>query len=428
MSIGETSIDGVPQSSVRASRADVRKGRARKFWTALHRWVGLVAGAYLVVAGLTGSVLAFWEDIDEWLNADIMTVAPPSADASYRPLGEIFGAARALMPPGVAPSTNSPIFMKLPRHRHSAIWVAYIAGLPDRANLTDSDKPKFDLSKIEGHTIFVDPYRAKITGERLQSKMSEPFSQPFVYMMMSLHCALLWEPFGRLAIAAVGMFLLVSTIAGLALWWPKRGKWKSAIGVKANAAPERLVYDVHKTVGAVLGLVLVVSIFSGLYMNFKTPWRALASLVSPVRELPTKTKSEPAEGRSPLGPDAVAAAADRLFLGGRLQMLQFPLGADGTYVVGKHADDEVNQAGTGRLAVIDQYSGKVVASQDPHDYTAGEHFFEWQYPLHSGEAFGDAGRAFMLAFGLVPLTLYVTGFIHWRHKRRARRAIERRRA
>jgi uncharacterized iron-regulated membrane protein len=31
----------------------------------------------------------------------------------------------------------------------------------------------------------------------------------------------------------------------------------------------------------------------------------------------------------------------------------------------------------------------------------------------------------MLAFGVVPVVLYVTGFIRWRHKRRARRAADR---
>jgi hypothetical protein len=42
-----------------------RGGRARKLWTSIHRWIGLVAGANLVIAGVTGSILDFWQDIDE---------------------------------------------------------------------------------------------------------------------------------------------------------------------------------------------------------------------------------------------------------------------------------------------------------------------------------------------------------------------------
>jgi uncharacterized iron-regulated membrane protein len=243
---------------------------------------------------------------------------------------------------------------------------------------------------------------------------------PFVYMMMSLHCALLWEPYGRLAFAAVGFFLLLSTIAGVALWWPRGGSFAKALKIKRGAKFQRTVYDLHKAIGVYLGVVLIVSIFSGVYMNFKTPWRALVSLVSPVRQLKMDMVSAPAQGRAPLSPSAAVAAADRVFPDGWLQFLAPPRGADGVYVIGKHLDGEVNQANTSRMVVIDQYSGEALAKQDPREFSAGEKFFEWQYPLHSGEAFGDAGRAFMLVFGLAPLGLYVTGFLRWRHKARGR--------
>ena len=41
--------------------------------------------------------------------------------------------------------------------------------------------------------------------------------------------------------------------------------------------------------------------------------------------------------------------------------------------------------------------------QDRRDFTAGETFLEWLYPLHCGEAFGNGGRAFIMAMGFVPL-------------------------
>jgi len=59
--------------------------------------------------------------------------------------------------------------------------------------------------------------------------------------------------------------------------------------------------------------------------------------------------------------------------------------------------------------------------QDRADFSAGERFLEWQYPLHCGEAFGNVGRALVMILGIVPLILYVTGFLRWRQKRRLRR-------
>jgi uncharacterized iron-regulated membrane protein len=59
--------------------------------------------------------------------------------------------------------------------------------------------------------------------------------------------------------------------------------------------------------------------------------------------------------------------------------------------------------------------------QDPKNFTSGETFLDWIYPLHCGEAFGNAGRWFIVGMGLVPLILFVTGFLRWRWKRRAPR-------
>jgi len=205
------------------------------------------------------------------------------------------------------------------------------------------------------------------------------------------------------------------------LWCPRNGKWRRALTIKPGANAERLTYDLHKSFGVYLSVVLVVLLFSGIYITCKPQVRELVRLFSPVREEPGNLKSTPIAGQLPLGPDAAAVIADKIFPDGKLKSISFPMGPEGIYVVGKHADDEVNQAGTYRNVTIDQYSGEVLHVQDRKTFTAGETFLEWQYPLHSGEAFGNAGRAFILLMGFVPLILYVTGFIRWRQKRRANR-------
>jgi uncharacterized iron-regulated membrane protein len=132
-------------------------------------------------------------------------------------------------------------------------------------------------------------------------------------------------------------------------------------------------------------------------------------------------KSTPIPGQAPLGLDAAATIADKVFPDGRLHWILLPGGPEGVYVVGKQADVEPNRASTNRNVTIDQYSGQVLHVQDRKSFTAGETFLEWQYPLHCGEAFGNVGRALIMVTGFVPLILYVTGFLRWRQKRRARR-------
>ena len=116
----------------------------------------------------------------------------------------------------------------------------------------------------------------------------------------------------------------------------------------------------------------------------------------------------------------MAGIVERLFHDGRLMSLQLPNKPDDVYVVGKRADDEVYRSETKRLVAVDQYTGRILQIQDPHEFTAGERFLEWQFPLHTGEAFGDAGRVLIFVMGFVPALLYLTGVIRWLQKRRAR--------
>jgi uncharacterized iron-regulated membrane protein len=52
-------------------------------WLTVHKYVGLCLGAVFVVVGLTGSILAFWQAIDESLNKELLMVAVPNQPGRY---------------------------------------------------------------------------------------------------------------------------------------------------------------------------------------------------------------------------------------------------------------------------------------------------------------------------------------------------------
>ena len=99
----------------------------RAFWTLIHRWTGLTAALFLIVAGLTGAVTSWDHELDEWLNADIMSTpgrgelrdplalaavveaADPRVQVSYISLGLEEGhAASFLVRPLTDPATGKP--------------------------------------------------------------------------------------------------------------------------------------------------------------------------------------------------------------------------------------------------------------------------------------------------------------------------------
>ncbi|GLI94721.1 PepSY-associated TM helix domain-containing protein [Methylocystis echinoides] len=367
----------------------------------IHQIIGLFAGAVFVLVGLSGGLLAFREDIDESLNAPLMRVETPS-QPSYRSLDEILAAATAAMPPDARPEK-----LTLPRHPGAAATVSY---------LTETD----DLDSFF-HEMFVDPYTGKIKGQRLTLHGDDTFSQPFIRILMTFHWTLLLGVNNAYIIGALGILLCVSVLFGLYLWLPRGGDWRLGLRVKWGASKERVIYDLHRSVGAYMAAVLLVMLATGAAMIFKPTTRAVVSLFSTVRAEPDYGRSTPEPGQSPIGVGAAIAAAEKIFPDGRLLWVSLPSSPGGVYVVGKQAPDEPSRSRTFRNVGVDQYSGRVLGVQDRRGFTGGETFLEWLYPIHSGEAFGEIGRPFTLLIGLTPLVLFVTGFMRWRGKRRARR-------
>jgi uncharacterized iron-regulated membrane protein len=375
--------------------------RARRILLPIHRMIGLFVGAIFVLIGLSGGILAFREEIDERLNASLMRVEPPERP-SYHPLDEIMAAAVAAMP-----AEGKAERLTLPRHARAAAAITYMV------ETDDLDSAFFE--------IFVDPYRAKVTGQRLVLRGNDIFSQPLVPILMAFHWTLLLGVENAYLIGAAGVVLLVSVLLGLYLWPPRNGNWRLGLTVKWGASRERVVYDLHRSVGAYCSAILLVMLLTGVAMIFKPATRSAVALFSTLRADPDFGRSTPLRGRAPIGLDAAAAIASAVFPDGRLHWILLPSGPEGVYVVGKQSRDEPNRTKTFRNASIDLYSGQALHVQDRRDFTAGERFIEWLYPLHSGEAFGEIGRPLALLIGLAPLALYVTGFLRWRHKRRARK-------
>lgn len=391
----------VEENADLASRAARRRASGRKVFLQIHRTIGLFAGAVFVLIGLSGAFLAFREDMDELLNASIMRVELPAQNA-YRRLDEILAAAVAATPPDGKLER-----LVMPRHSRSAATLTYIVETDDL--------------ETRSYEVFVDPYRAKVTGRRLLQHGDSVFSQPLIPIIMTFHWTLLLGVNNAYIVGAVGILVFLSILVGLYLWWPVNGDWRMGLKIKWGASAERVFFDLHRSVGACFAVILLVMLFTGVAMIFKPATRSVVSLFSPVRADPDFGKSTSVPGASPIGVDAAVATVNKIFPDGRLHWVLLPSTPRGVYVVGKQSNDEPNRTKTFRNVGVDQFSGQVLHVQDRNRFTAGETFLEWLFPLHTGEAFGEIGRPLLLLIGLTPLTLYVTGFLRWRQKRRARK-------
>ena len=226
---------------------------------------------------------------------------------------------------------------------------------------------------------------------------------------------------GVILIGAIGVLLVVSVLTGLIVWWPLTGQWLKAMTFKGRSSAERFNFDLHKTFGFYSALILLAVLISGVYMNLPEQIVWLVERFSPVTRT-EKIRSLAAPDQPAIGLGKVMSKVRSQYPEGRVHFLSLPTLTSEVYQI--CSDDVVELSRyviDSRCVFVDQYSGQVVKVMDPANSSGGDLFVQWQWPLHSGQAFGMTGRILVFLSGLACPVLYVTGVIRWLQKRRATR-------
>ncbi len=396
------------------SAAGIKLVARRKRWLKVHLYLGMTVGALLVLIGLTGSILVFHLEIDEWLNPHLLRVTPqPGGVKAYRPVDELIEAARRALPEGAVLT-----FGQYPRHD----------GIAYRWNGQVPTSPGSTSFESEVYHVFVDPYRAEVLGSRLVRPAGWAGSIPrtFIGFVFALHYALLLPrigepPLGDAVVAVIGLVLVVSLVSGLYLWWPKRGGWRAALTIKQPAHVRRRNFDLHKTSGVYFFVVLLGICISGVYLNLRAPFYVAVRLFSPAVDR-HDLRSTALPGRPSLSIGDVLTYVTAQYPGGRPEWLYLPKKPTGTYTICQRDVPGLSLILSRRCVVVDRYSGEIVHVQSPERGTAGDYFIQWQWPMHSGQIFGMTGRWIVFASGLICPLLFVTGWYLWWRKRRVPRS------
>lgn len=376
----------------------------RQLWLSIHLYLGLFIGALLVILGLTGSIAVFWAEIDEWLNPELLTVTVPEQKnlapgaPAYQSLDEIIRVARQAAAP------DSRITTVYGARNSEAVYAVY-ASQPSGA----------------WQRIYVDPYRARVTGVRSYGA-NEWIPNYFMDAIFQLHFSLLLGMNGQTLMAVCALLLLVSLITGLIVWWPTSGQWRKALTIKRGAGPVRFNFDLHKTLSLYLFPVLGAVLLSGVFMNLNEPFVWVTQLFSPATRQPQHTlTSIPITGVPSIGAEHAWASATKHYPDGKFGGMFMPGNTEGVYIVTQKHVPKLSAFWSERQIAIDQYSGEILDVRAPDARrSAGETFLEWQWPLHSGQAFGWPGRILIFLCGLACPVIYATGVIRWLQKRRAK--------
>lgn len=378
----------------------------RKLWLDVHLWLGLLIGLWFAIIGLTGSILVFYMEIDAMNYPEFYHVEKPE-NAQPLPYARIAEVVQQALP-----------------KEAQLIWISF----PDTARSLDSISISYNLPSVhvansmDDWMLFINPYTAQVLGTRLWYS-ADFFSgdMDFIPLMFKLHYALLLHDDGVEIVGILAFLFLLSTLTGLIVWYPLTGKWKNALTLKRNASTERFMFDLHKTSGFYTSLVLIAVLISGISMNLPNFFMQLVELFSPVIH-PEHIHSQATQTEQIINWGKAVDIAQQRYPEGDLVWATPAADKTASHQISKNQVQSLNRFVGQRQIFIDQYSGEVVKLLDVETGSKGDVFNFWQWPLHSGTAFGWTGRILVFLSGLACPVLFVTGVIRWLQKRKAKQS------
>ncbi len=373
---------------------------------------------FLVIVGLSGSLLAFYSELDSLFNPSVYAI---SAGKPLEP-GEL--AARAEAATGLLVTSVATYKPGV------AAWLRVEApqGQPE---------PKFEYLRfdpVSGVEISRENWGAISDG--IQNLM------PFIY---TLHYELALGTFGLWVLGIVALVWTFDCFVGFYLtlpakrlrkhvtghvnqkyWWKR---WQPAWLIRWDASAYKLNFDLHRAGGLWLWAMLLVFAWSSVYMNLSdTVYTWATRLVAPYH-----TTADLPERAMPLTQiltwrEAQSVATKLMQDSANTHGFKVvtPLGLTyhverGVYEYRVRSSLDILDAGGMTRLIFDAESGAQRLLLLPQGQYAGNTITSWLVALHEGNIFGMPYRVFVCVLGLAIVMLSVTGVYIWLKKRSAKR-------
>lgn len=399
--------------------------KLRPVWVFIHRYTGLAMTAFLVVVGLTGSLLAFYTELEHAVNPNFQV------EANGRDMLEI--------PVLIAQAEQFE-----PEAKVESVWLDGDSGSAQVSVSPRTNPAKNKPYELAYDQLILNAYTGEELGRRTWGAISQGLVNlmPFIY---KLHYALALDEIGMWILGITALVWTLDCFVGFYLTLPAKRKtsqtqvgegtrsywqrWSTAWRVKWKASPYRINFDLHRAGGLWLWLALLVFAWSSVYMNLSTtvykvvmravseyhvPWDDLADLSQPL--------DNPKIGWTEAYRLANLALAEAAL--GRGATIESPVSMSlnrekGFYNVSVRSSADIQDRYGNTSAVIDANTGATLMVLFPTGQYGGNTVTSWLFALHMANVFGMPYRIFVCVLGLAIVMLSVTGVVIWLRKRRA---------
>lgn len=349
----------------------------RRALSRLHRWLGLGCGIIFFLVCASGCLLLFEEPISGLLDGPLrQTAERPVSLERIREAAE--------------------------RRLYDGEWVQRIYWPPNRVRVRGPEGVR---------TLYFSPQDAAFLG----------VGNTLMTSVVKFHRSLLLSDGGRWITLTSCLFVILTLLSGLRLWLPASLKLVGkALTIRQVGTRYRQILDLHRVLGALVALPLLLIAFTGLnYSKISNGYRNALFAAMGERPLP---KPDPLKviDSQPLSLDQLTELAVRIYPEAELSCLELEEQAGSPVKVRFRHPGQPGEFGQSNV-LLHPHTGAVLRTLNAMELPPAQQFvYVWALPLHRGEAFGSVHKAVWVAVVLIGCGLPVSGIWLW-YSRRSRK-------
>jgi uncharacterized iron-regulated membrane protein len=336
--------------------AETRLILLRRLWLNVHLWIGIGLAVLLIPISVSGGLLVFHDEVDALISPSRYAVTGPQV---AQPASIYLGNARQA-----------------------------VAADPDRLRPT-------------GAVLDVAEFRSSLVG------FLHVFHENLTIPQYS----------GRQIVGWAGVGMLILSLTGLWLWWPRHGSLLRALRWSRST---RFTFNLHHTIGFWISLPLAVVSLTGIYLSFPQSARSFMSSVATMTpQGPRGFGAQPLEWTG-LTIDRALAIAAQQAPGAQPANVFLPVASRGGHGAGqawrvqlKRPDDPAPVT-----VMVDDRSGVAATAAAPQ---SGDRAASWIRWIHEGSHSGPVWKFAVFLTGVAPTIFAVTGTVMWLRRRAVKR-------
>ncbi|MGP5337487.1 PepSY-associated TM helix domain-containing protein [Psychrobacter maritimus] len=244
----------------------------------IHRYTGLVMAGFLIMAGLTGALLAFHDELDATFNHKLAHIDKQNT------------------PPLPIAILHNKVIKAYPKYSFSTMPTSVAA---DKSTVFSVDRVRDKASKNQPKApfqeVYINPYNGDILGTRDKDEWAW---RNTMWKVFWLHRDLLLGDIGKLLLGVIALLWTINCFIGFYLTLPRTVKkshethrktvkkrasvlkrWLPAWKIRRKTNTFKLNYDVHHAFGLWLWLMLFVIAWSSVGFNLQQVYQPVMQVV-----------------------------------------------------------------------------------------------------------------------------------------------------